>query len=316
MTPPLLQAVDLSKSYAGRKAVDGISFQLEAGQTLGLIGPNGAGKSTTVGMICGLLAPDSGRITIDGQTLAAGASAVKQKIGLVPQDLALIDDMSATENLKLFGALYGLKGAPLKRRCDEVLALVNLSERADDKPCTFSGGMKRRLNIAAALLHDPQLLILDEPTVGVDPQSRNAIFETLEAQKRLGRSLIYTSHYMEEVERLADHIVIIDHGKLLANESPEALHQRLPAQAALTVTLCDSAKLSVLDGLRTLPGVTGIEAPAADELTLKVLLEDGALAANVIHWLVGQGCRPTHFATAKTRLEDIFLTLTGRSLRD
>ena len=316
MAAPLLNAVDLSKSYAGRKAVDGISFQLEAGQTLGLIGPNGAGKSTTVGMICGLLTPDAGQILIDGRTLGAGASHVKQKIGLVPQDLALIDEMSAVENLKLFGALYGLNGAALKKRCDEVLSLVNLSERAQDKPSTFSGGMKRRLNIAAALLHDPQLLILDEPTVGVDPQSRNAIFDTLDAQKRLGRSLIYTSHYMEEVERLADHIVIIDHGKLLANESPEALHRRLPAQAALTVTLCDFAQLSVLDGLRTLPGVTGIDAPSADELTLKVMLEDGTLAGNVIHWLVEQGCRPREFATAKTRLEDIFLTLTGRSLRD
>ena len=316
MAATLLNAIDLSKSYAGRKAVDGISFQLEAGQTLGLIGPNGAGKSTTVSMICGLLRPDAGQVVLDGQKLEAGASHVKRKIGLVPQDLALIEELPALENLRLFGALYGLKGAPLKRRCEEVLALVDLSERAHDKPNTFSGGMKRRLNIAAALLHDPQLLILDEPTVGVDPQSRNAIFDTLEAQKRLGRSLIYTSHYMEEVERLADHIVIIDHGRLLANESPEALHKRLPAQAALRVTLCDSAQLSVLDGLRALPGVAGIEAPLAEELTLKVLLEDGAQAADVIHWLVEQGCRPQHFATARTSLEDIFLTLTGRSLRD
>ena len=316
MAAPLLQAIGLSKSYAGRKAVDGINFRLEDGQTLGLIGPNGAGKSTTVGMICGLLPPDSGQILIDGQQLSAGASGAKQKIGLVPQDLALIEEMSALENLKLFGALYGLSGAPLKKRCGEVLELVNLQDRAHDKPNTISGGMKRRLNIAAALLHDPQLLILDEPTVGVDPQSRNAIFETLEQQKRQGRSLIYTSHYMEEVERLADHIVIIDHGKLLANESPDALHKRLPAQAALTVTLCDSAQLPILDGLRTRPGVTGIEAPAADGLTLNILLEDGALAADVVHWLVGQGCKPRQFATAKTRLEDIFLTLTGRSLRD
>ena len=316
MAPPLLCATDLYKSYGGRVAVDGISFELEAGRTLGLIGPNGAGKSTTVSMLCGLLHPDRGEVTIAGQKLEAGASEVKRMIGLVPQDLALIDDISARENLKLFGALYGLKGAALKQRCDEVLALVNLEDRATDKPATFSGGMKRRLNIAAALLHDPQLLILDEPTVGIDPQSRNAIFETLEAQKRLGRSLIYTSHYMEEVERLADHIVIIDHGKLLANESPEALHRRLPAQAALSVSLAEPAATEVLNALRDLDGVTGVE-PSSDNLReMNILLLDGGQAADVLQWLVSQGCHPLHFATARTRLEDIFLTLTGRSLRD
>jgi ABC-2 type transport system ATP-binding protein len=316
MASPLLRATDLHKSYGGRVAVDGISFELEAGRTLGLIGPNGAGKSTTVSMLCSLLHPDRGEVTIAGQKLEAGASEVKRMIGLVPQDLALIDDISARENLKLFGALYGLKGAALKQRCDEALALVNLEDRAGDKPATFSGGMKRRLNIAAALLHDPQLLILDEPTVGIDPQSRNAIFETLEAQKRLGRSLIYTSHYMEEVERLADHIVIIDHGKLLANESPEALHKRLPAQAALSVTLAEPADPAILDALRDLDGVTGVE-PSNDNLQeMNILLLDGAQAAGVLQWLVAQGCRPDHFATARTRLEDIFLTLTGRSLRD
>lgn len=316
MASPLLSANDLHKSYDGRVAVDGISFQLEAGQTLGLIGPNGAGKSTTVSMLCGLLRPDRGEVSVAGKKLEAGASAVKQLIGLVPQDLALVEEISARENLKLFGALYGLKGAALKKRCDEVLALVNLEDRAGDKPMTFSGGMKRRLNIAAALLHDPQLLILDEPTVGVDPQSRNAIFETLEAQKRLGRSLIYTSHYMEEVERLADHIVIIDHGKLLANESPDALHKRLPAQAALSVSLAQAAPTSVLDKLRELEGVTGVELTEDNLQELNILLLEGEQAAGVLNWLVAQGCRPLHFATAKTRLEDIFLTLTGRSLRD
>ncbi|HEY8023948.1 MAG TPA: ABC transporter ATP-binding protein [Burkholderiaceae bacterium] len=316
MALPLLSANDLHKSYDGRIAVDGISFHLEAGQTLGLIGPNGAGKSTTVSMLCGLLRPDRGEVSIAGKKLEAGASAVKQLIGLVPQDLALVEEISARENLKLFGALYGLQGTALKKRCDEVLALVNLEDRAGDKPMTFSGGMKRRLNIAAALLHDPQLLILDEPTVGVDPQSRNAIFETLEAQKRLGRSLIYTSHYMEEVERLADHIVIIDHGKLLANESPDALHKRLPAQAALSVSLAQAASPSVLEKLRELEGVTGVELAEDNLQELNILLLEGEQAAGVLNWLVAQGCRPLHFATAKTRLEDIFLTLTGRSLRD
>jgi ABC-2 type transport system ATP-binding protein len=181
----VLSVSGLSKSFGERRAVDGVSFQVQRGQTVGLLGPNGAGKSTTVSMICGLIKADAGSVTLDGEPVVQGASAAKQKLGLVPQDLALYEELSAIENLKLFGALYGLKGAALAKRVEEVLALVGLSDRAKEKPSTFSGGMKRRLNIAAALLHDPQLLILDEPTVGVDPQSRNAIFDTLEG--RAGR---------------------------------------------------------------------------------------------------------------------------------
>jgi len=309
----LLNVDGLTKSYGQRRAVDGVSFQVHAGQTVGLIGPNGAGKSTTVSMICGLLDPDSGKVTLDGAPVTAGLSAAKHKIGLVPQDLALYEDLAARENLRLFGALYGLKGAQLKARCDAVLALVNLADRAGDKPSTFSGGMKRRLNIGAALMHDPQLLILDEPTVGVDPQSRNAIFDTLEQLKRMGRSLIYTSHYMEEVERLADHIVIIDHGKVLADESPAALHRRLPAQAALRIELGIDASAALLEGLRALSGVTAV---SGEGRVLDVLLADSAGALPVMGWLDRQGCGALHFATARTKLEDIFLNLTGRSLRD
>jgi ABC-2 type transport system ATP-binding protein len=267
-------------------------------------------------MICGLVRSDSGSVTLDGEPVGQGNNAAKRKIGLVPQDLALYDDLSALENLKLFGALYGLKGEPLKKRCAEVLELVRLSDRANDKPATFSGGMKRRLNIAAALLHDPQLLILDEPTVGVDPQSRNAIFDTLEALKAQGRSLIYTSHYMEEVERLADHIVIIDHGKVLADESPTALYQRLPAQAALRAELTESDAASapaVADAIARLPGVTSAKAHGS---VLDIGLSGTEHATSVVCWLQEQGHKLAHFATARTNLEDIFLTLTGRSLRD
>jgi ABC-2 type transport system ATP-binding protein len=313
MASVLLSVNQVSKSYGARKAVDGVSFQVRQGQTIGLIGPNGAGKSTTVGMICGLLPADSGSITMDGETIGQGVSGAKRKIGFVPQDLALYDDLTSLENLKLFGALYGLKGALLKQRCEQALALVNLADRASDKPATFSGGMKRRLNIAAALLHDPQLLILDEPTVGVDPQSRNAIFDTLEALKAQGRSLIYTSHYMEEVERLADHIVIIDHGKVLADETPDALYRRLPAQAALRAELAGEPSAALLDGVRTQPGVTGVQ---HEGNALDIGLADAAHAPAVLAWLAGQGQPLLHFATAKTSLENIFLNLTGRSLRD
>ena len=309
----LLNVRRLSKSYGERRAVDDVAFQVQSGQTVGLIGPNGAGKSTTVSMICGLLRPDAGSVELDGVVIGAGASDVKRRIGFVPQDLALYEDLSARENLRLFAGLYGIKGKQMTARCDEVLALVNLLDRAADKLSTFSGGMKRRLNIAAALMHDPQLLILDEPTVGVDPQSRNAIFDTLENLKAMGRSLIYTSHYMEEVERLADHIVIIDHGKVLADESPEALYRRLPSQAALRVDLADAAPQALADALAALPGVTGVSVEGGG---LDITLATGADALPVMAWLHGQGCRPLHFATARTKLEDIFLNLTGRSLRD
>jgi ABC-2 type transport system ATP-binding protein len=309
----LLSVEQISKSYGARKAVDGVSFKVQRGQTVGLIGPNGAGKSTTVGMICGLLHADGGRIVLDGDVIGQGASAAKRKIGFVPQDLALYEDLSALENLKLFGALYGLKGAPLKERCAQALALVNLADRAAEVPASFSGGMKRRLNIAAALLHDPQLLVLDEPTVGVDPQSRNAIFDTLEALQAQGRSLIYTSHYMEEVERLADHIVIIDHGKVLADETPAALYQRLPAQAALQVELASEPSLALLAAVQALDGVTGVE---RSDATLNIGLSAASQAAPVLAWLNGEGHALLHFSTARSSLENIFLNLTGRSLRD
>jgi len=313
MSPVLLRVDGLVKSYGARRVVDGVSFQVRTGQTVGLLGPNGAGKSTTVAMLCGLVAPEAGQVLLDGQPVGTGATAAKRRIGLVPQDLALYEDLSARENLRLFGALYGLKGKPLDERIDQVLGLVNLRDRARDKPATFSGGMKRRLNIAAALLHDPDLLILDEPTVGVDPQSRNAIFDTLEALQAQGRALIYTSHYMEEVERLADHIVILDHGKVLADDSPAALHARLPVQAALRVELDGLPPQALLDGLRARPGVAAL---TADEAVLEIGLGDTAAAPQLLAWLQQQGQQLRHFATARASLEDIFLNLTGRTLRD
>ncbi len=309
----LLSVNKLVKSFGNRRAVDGVSFKVLTGQTVGLLGPNGAGKSTTVSMLCGLLRPDEGEIFLGAQAVTTGASAVKRRIGVVPQDLALYEDLSARENLHLFGSLYGLKGKILAGRIEHVLTQVNLLDRAGDKPATFSGGMKRRLNIAAALMHEPELLILDEPTVGVDPQSRNAIFDILEALQAQGRALIYTSHYMEEVERLADHIVIIDHGKVLADESPAALYRRLSAQAALRVELAEPANGALMRALAGQHGVTALEASGP---TLEIRLREPGDAMPVMGWLEQAGCRPLHFATARTSLEDVFLNLTGRTLRD
>lgn len=309
----LLDVCELVKTYGARRAVDGVSFQVRRGQALGLLGPNGAGKSTIVGIVAGILDADSGQALLDGQPTGTRRHAVRRRVGVVPQELALYDELSAIDNLKLFGALYGLQGAALDTRCTAVLELVGLADRRRDKPATFSGGMKRRLNIGAALLHEPDLLILDEPTVGVDPHSRNAIFDTLATLRRTGTALVYTSHYMEEVERLADRIVIIDHGKVLADETPAALYARLPARAALRVDLAAPMPAGLAGGLAGLPGVASLH---SDATGLDVRLDDGAQALAVLDWLRDQGQVPVHFATARARLEDVFLDLTGRTLRD
>ena len=222
----MLAVRDLRKSYGRIVAVDGASFSVEPGQLVGLLGPNGAGKSTTVAMIAGLVTPDGGAVTIAGQPLGGDTDPHKRLIGLVPQDLALYDELSAAANLRLFGALYGLTGRPLEDAIGSSLLLVGLAERAGDRVKTFSGGMKRRLNLAAGLLHDPQVILLDEPTVGVDPQSRNAIFENLEFLKGRGKALLYTTHYMEEAERMADRIVVMDHGRVLADDTLAGLRER------------------------------------------------------------------------------------------
>ena len=216
----MLVVEGLTKRFGERVAVAGIGFRLARGECLGLLGPNGAGKTSTLSMISGIAAPDGGtvRLAEAGQT-----SDLKRRVGLVPQDLALFDELSAWANLQLFGGLYGLRSITLRPRAEEALALVGLSDRRNDRVKTFSGGMKRRLNIAGALLHDPDLVLLDEPTVGVDPQSRNAIFENLEVLKRRGKTLIYTTHYMEEAERLCDRVLIMDHGHVLADDTVAAL---------------------------------------------------------------------------------------------
>jgi ABC-2 type transport system ATP-binding protein len=225
----MLVAKDLWKSYGARPAVSGVSIEAAAGEIVGLLGPNGAGKSTTVAMICGLTRPDRGEVTIAGQPVAEDASPAKRRIGLVPQDISLFEDLSAQGNLELFGALYGQAGKALRDRAAAVLELVGLADRARAKPSTFSGGMKRRLNIACALVHDPDVVVLDEPTAGVDPQSRNAIFDNLETLRARGKAIVYTTHYMEEAERLCDRILIMDHGRVVASGTLTHLRTMAPA---------------------------------------------------------------------------------------
>jgi ABC-2 type transport system ATP-binding protein len=225
----VLAGSGLFKSYGAKPAVAGVSLRVKPGEIVGLLGPNGAGKSTTIAMLCGLTPPDQGTVTVNRKPLDADASDVTRRIGIVPQDLALFEDLCAAGNLALFGALYGVPRADLPGRIAAALALVRLGDHARSKPATFSGGMKRRLNIACALVHDPDVLLFDEPTVGVDPQSRNAIFDNLEALRARGKALLYATHYMEEAERLCDRIVIVDHGKVVASGTVAELRTLAPA---------------------------------------------------------------------------------------
>ena len=223
----MLQVKSLRKTFGKLVAVDDVSFTVDRGQLVGLLGPNGAGKTTTVSMIAALVTPEKGEVLVGGTRLAGDTDPKKRQIGLVPQDLALYDELSARANLRFFGALYSLSGAALDKAIAAAMDLVGLADRLNDLVKTYSGGMKRRLNLAAGLLHDPDILLLDEPTVGVDPQSRNAIFENLELLKSRGKAILYTTHYMEEVERLADRIVVMDHGKVIADDTLAGLQSRV-----------------------------------------------------------------------------------------
>lgn len=309
----MLDVIGLKKRYGERIAVDGISFQVARGECVGLLGPNGAGKSTTVSMITGLLRPDAGEVRIDGAPISGDADPRKRKLGLVPQELALYEELSARDNLRVFGALYGLTGASLAREVERVLELVSLADRHRHPVSTFSGGMKRRLNLAAALLHGPELLILDEPTVGVDPQSRNAIFDNLEKLRASGMTILYTTHYMEEAERLCDRIVIVDQGRVIANDTLRGLYRLLPASNRLTVELADAVPGALQEGLRRLAGV---ESVTVGKEQLSVGLRELSVVPGVLSFLMEQRLTPLHVQTERPNLEAVFLNLTGRKLRD
>ena len=276
----MLRVENLVKRYGDRVAVDRVSFEVGKGQTVGLLGPNGAGKTTTLSIITGLAVADSGSVHVGGVSIERDPIAVKRQIGLVPQDLALYDEISARHNLQVFGGLYGLSGARLDRAIDDALSLVGLADRSRELVRGYSGGMKRRLNIAGALLHDPEIILLDEPTVGVDPQSRNAIFGNLEALKARGKTIVYTTHYMEEAERLCDRIVIIDHGRVLADDTLAGLQARVPSESRLSIDV------------------------------------DPLAGPSVLRMLADAGVDVRGTATQPASLESVFLTLTGRSLRD
>jgi ABC-2 type transport system ATP-binding protein len=222
----LLEVRGLGKDYGARTAVAALDLDVAAGEIVGLLGPNGAGKTTTISMICGVVTPSRGTARVAGHDIRADGRAARAALGIVPQDLALYESLSATENLRFFGALYGLGGARLRERIAWALEVVGLADRAREPVEKFSGGMKRRLNLAAGLIHEPRLLVLDEPTVGVDPQSRSHVFETIRSLRAAGTTILYTSHYMEEVEALCDRVAIMDGGKVIAEGAVAALRER------------------------------------------------------------------------------------------
>jgi len=311
----MLEAQGLGKSYGNRQVVADLSLSVAAGEIVGLLGPNGAGKSTTVAMLCGLVAADQGRVFVGTGAsrleLTENTPEAKRQIGVVPQELSIYENLGAAANLMLFGALYGLAGALLRERVAAALQLVGLADRAGDKPQLFSGGMKRRLNIAAALVHDPDILIFDEPTVGVDPQSRNAIFDNLELLKGRGKALLYTTHYMEEAERLCDRVVIMDHGQVVASDTLQGLYKRLPAVATLELEVDGTVDLVALGK------EPGVSRPTQDGSRLHAGVADlGRSAPALLSWLAARGHAVHRISSGRADLEDIFLSLTGRQLRD
>ena len=308
----LLSCTSVTKTFGSRVAVDGVSFEVAPGSVYGLLGPNGAGKTTTIKMVCGLLDPDSGSITIAGRS-TRGDISVRDLVGYVPQDVALYPDLTAAENLEFLGRLYRLRGSLLAERVSEALALTDLSDRRGDRVDSFSGGMKRRLNIAAGLLHHPSLLVLDEPTVGVDPQSRHAILERVRALQETGMAVLYTTHYMEEAERVCDRVGIMDQGKLIAEGSRRELVARLGEKDR--IDLIASGNLEKL--AEACRAVAGVEQAAVADGRVHLVAEDGRRVLPALIEAAGRsGVAINSVEVSEADLEAVFLHLTGTALRE
>ncbi len=303
----LLEVERLSKTWGDRRAVDGLSLAVEEGQIYGLLGPNGAGKTTTISMISGAIAPGGGTARVDGHDVVSDSMAARRALGIVPQDLALYEEITARQNLRFFGSLYELRGGELADRIDWALGVSGLGDRADEPVTNFSGGMKRRLNLAAGLLHRPRLLILDEPTVGVDPQSRKHIFDSIRGLRaEHGMTILYTSHYMEEVEALCDRVAIMDHGKIVAEDTVDGL-----------VSSHGGGSLELeIDGnvAAALAAVAGLGEATVEGQKLRVM-PSGDLAP-IVAGVEGTGATIRSLRTLSADLETVFLLMTGHTLRD
>lgn len=305
---PLLEVRGVGKSYGAVRALDDVGLRIEPGEIFGLLGPNGAGKTTLLSILAGLLAPDRGTILLEGEPFRAGHEQ-RRRLGLVPQDLALYGELTGRENLCFIGSLYGLAGAELEERAADILGAMGLTEVADRRADTYSGGMKRRLNLGLALMHRPRLVLLDEPSVGVDPQTRVHLFEEIRRLRDAGTTILYSSHYMEEVQALCPRLAILDQGRLIACDRVEALLRVLPGRIRLAVDVLSEQVRVRLDGLGEL-------SPAGDgrvELTCADLRRSLLRVAAVLE---GEGVSPASLEWEEPTLERVFLHLTGRELRD
>jgi ABC-2 type transport system ATP-binding protein len=309
----IVQVRDLEKRFGDVTAVAGVSFAIGQGEIFGLLGPNGAGKTTTISMVSGLIAADSGSIVVDGHPVATEPRAVKAALGVVPQEIALYPTLTAVENLSFWGRMYGLGGTELKRAVDAALELAGLEDRARQRIETYSGGMKRRINIAAGILHTPKVLLMDEPTVGIDPQSRNHILETVKRLNASGMTVLYTSHYMEEVEFLCDRIAIMDHGKIIAEGTLNELRDVVGGMDVVTVKV-DGVEDTTLDAARAIPGVEQVD--RADEDLQVLTRSSGSILGSLISTLESAGAHVSSVSVQEPDLESVFLHLTGKSLRD
>ncbi|MDK6370503.1 MULTISPECIES: ABC transporter ATP-binding protein [Aerococcus] len=310
----ILTVKDLSKTYKnGRKALDHLNFQVEKGEILGFLGPNGAGKSTTINILATLLKADEGKLTYFGDE-SLSLKAIKQELGIVPQELAIYEDISAFQNVKFFASLYGIKKAEMKDKVNSALRKVGLEERKHDKAATFSGGMKRRLNIACAIAHDPQLIIFDEPTVGIDPQSRNHILDSIKSLRDEGATIIYTTHYMEEVQQICDRVIIMDGGVVLLNDRLDNILDDY-SDASYQISLDQPISQDLLDKIRQLPYVLTVDQDSDLHLNLTMKKTGTSLNA-VLSLLIQYHIAINAIQTKKKNLEDVFLTLTGKTLRD
>ncbi|MBW6473680.1 MAG: ABC transporter ATP-binding protein [Anaerolineaceae bacterium] len=308
-----IEVKNLKKSFGSFQAVKGVDIIAQQGEILSLLGPNGAGKSTTISMLSGLIAPSDGDAFIMGYSVTDQPKSAKEKLGVVPQDIALYPDLSARENLLFWGKMYDLRGSDLKQRVDEVLEMIGLTERQKDRVGKFSGGMKRRVNIAAALMHKPDVVIMDEPTVGIDPQSRRHILDNVKELNRQGMTVLYTTHYMEEAAELSDHIAIMDQGKIIAFGTHDELIKMVGEQTRIDLTFNAEVE-AIIPAWKEIEGVSGID---ASDGKVTALVDDSNQALPRLLEVAAQGgVRILSVDIKEPNLESVFLHLTGRALRD
>jgi ABC-2 type transport system ATP-binding protein len=313
MNSTAIQIQNLQKSFGELQAVQNVSFEVHQGEIFSLLGPNGAGKTTTISMLATLLRPDQGDALVMGHSIIHDPMGVRSILGFVPQEIALYEDLSARENLTFWGKMYGLRGAALNTRVAEVLEIIDLTDRANDRVGKFSGGMKRRVNIGIALLHKPQVIYMDEPTVGIDPQSRRKILDSVVALKEQGMTVLYTTHYMEEAQEISDHIAIMDYGKLIALGTHTELVKIVGQTSRIDLTVNVNSK-QIMENWKTIPGVKSL---SEEEGVITAMVDDSnQVLPRLFDITIAKGARITSVNIEEPNLESVFLHLTGRALRD